>query len=253
MNTRTIVCGADSSPGGRAAVRVAASMAAQLDAHLIVVHVLDRIATDSQTAERTAATILYDEAPDAGAEARGEIGDDRGAAGSSRARRNRRADRHRRPQSWPLAHNPQSPLRGRTRGAHERPGRRRTDAGHGSAGRPTRRRLAGSTRDGATTRSRSRPGSETLASIATSTKRATQRRNDVQEIVITRDGLERLEAELERLTTEGRREIAERLETRGCQRGEPRRERRVPRRPRGSGTTRASGSRCWQSACSWLR
>ena len=75
MNTRTIVCGADSSPGGRAAVRVAASMAAQLDAHLIVVHVLDRIATDSQTAQRTAATILYDEAPDAGAEARGEIGE----------------------------------------------------------------------------------------------------------------------------------------------------------------------------------
>ena len=33
----------------------------------------------------------------------------------------------------------------------------------------------------------------------------------MQEIVITRDGLERLEAELERLTTEGRREIAERL------------------------------------------
>lgn len=33
----------------------------------------------------------------------------------------------------------------------------------------------------------------------------------MHELVITRDGLERLDAELERLTTEGRREIAERL------------------------------------------
>ena len=75
MSTRTIVCGVDGSPGGRAAVRVAASMAAHLGARLIVVHVLDRVTTVSQTAERTAAAILYDEAPDAGAEARGEVGD----------------------------------------------------------------------------------------------------------------------------------------------------------------------------------
>ena len=48
----------------------------ELDAHLIVVYTCwTSIATDSQTAERTAATILYDESPDAGAEARGEIGD----------------------------------------------------------------------------------------------------------------------------------------------------------------------------------
>ena len=33
----------------------------------------------------------------------------------------------------------------------------------------------------------------------------------MNEVVITREGLERLDAELERLTTEGRREIAERL------------------------------------------
>jgi nucleotide-binding universal stress UspA family protein len=75
MRTRTIVCGVDGSPGGRAAVRVAASLAAQFGARLVAVHVLDRLTTVSQTAERVAAAVLYDEVPDAGAEARGEVGD----------------------------------------------------------------------------------------------------------------------------------------------------------------------------------
>jgi nucleotide-binding universal stress UspA family protein len=39
------------------------------------VHVLDRLTTSSEMAERVAAAILYDEAPDAGAETRGEVGD----------------------------------------------------------------------------------------------------------------------------------------------------------------------------------
>jgi nucleotide-binding universal stress UspA family protein len=73
--TRMIVCGVDSSAGGRAAVRVAASLAVEFGARLVAVHVLDRLTTGSQTAERVAAAILYDEAPDAGAEARGEVGD----------------------------------------------------------------------------------------------------------------------------------------------------------------------------------
>jgi K+-sensing histidine kinase KdpD len=50
-------------------------LAAQFGGRLVAVHVLDRLTTGSQTAERAAATILYDEAPDAGAEARGEVGD----------------------------------------------------------------------------------------------------------------------------------------------------------------------------------
>jgi nucleotide-binding universal stress UspA family protein len=75
MTTRTIVCGVDGSPGGRAAVRVAASLAAQFGARLVAVRVLDRLTTVSTAAERAAAAILYDEVPDAGAEARGEVGD----------------------------------------------------------------------------------------------------------------------------------------------------------------------------------
>ena len=73
--TTTIVCGVDGSPGGRAAVRVAALLADQFDARLIAVHVLDRLVTASETAERAVASILFDEAPDSGAEARGEVGD----------------------------------------------------------------------------------------------------------------------------------------------------------------------------------
>lgn len=75
MTTRTIVCGVDGSLGGRAAVRVAASLAAQFGARLVAVHVLDRLTTVSMTAERKAAAILYEEVPDARAEARGEVGD----------------------------------------------------------------------------------------------------------------------------------------------------------------------------------
>ena len=70
MTTRTIVCGVDGSPSGRAAVRLAASIAARFGARLVAVHVLDRLTTGSQTAERVAAEVLYDEVPDAGAEAR---------------------------------------------------------------------------------------------------------------------------------------------------------------------------------------
>jgi nucleotide-binding universal stress UspA family protein len=73
--TKTIVCGIDSSPGGRAAVRVAALLATQFDARLVAVHVLDRLTAVSQTAERAAAAILCDEAPDAVAVVRGEVGD----------------------------------------------------------------------------------------------------------------------------------------------------------------------------------
>jgi nucleotide-binding universal stress UspA family protein len=56
-------------------VRLAASLAARFGARLVAVHVLDRLTTGSRTAERVAAEVLYDEVPDAGAEARGEIGD----------------------------------------------------------------------------------------------------------------------------------------------------------------------------------
>ena len=75
MNTKTVVCGVDGSPGARAAVRVAASLAAEFGARLVAVHVLDRLATVPETAERVAAAVLYDEVPDARAEARGEIGE----------------------------------------------------------------------------------------------------------------------------------------------------------------------------------
>ena len=71
---KTIVCGVDGSPGARAALRVAASIAEELGARLVAVHVLDRVAAAGATAERVAATLLYDEAPDARAEARGEVG-----------------------------------------------------------------------------------------------------------------------------------------------------------------------------------
>jgi nucleotide-binding universal stress UspA family protein len=72
---KTIVCGVDGSPSARAAVRVAASVAAALGARLVAVHVLDRLSGAGPTAERVAANVLYDEAPDAQAEARGEVGD----------------------------------------------------------------------------------------------------------------------------------------------------------------------------------
>src|SRR4051812_2337380 len=47
--------------------------------------------------------------------------------------------------------------------------------------------------------------------IMRKTKLATGRRGDMHETVITRDGFERLSAELEQLTTDGRREVADRL------------------------------------------
>ena len=42
---------------------------------LVAVHVLDRLLDDWQAAERVAAQVLYEEVPDANAEARGEVGD----------------------------------------------------------------------------------------------------------------------------------------------------------------------------------
>ena len=72
---KTIVCGVDGSPGARAAVRVAALLADAIGARLVAVHVVDRLADVGQTAERVAANVLYDEVPDASAEARGEVGD----------------------------------------------------------------------------------------------------------------------------------------------------------------------------------
>jgi nucleotide-binding universal stress UspA family protein len=72
---RTIICGVDRSPGARVALRVAAGLATELDARLVAVHVLDRVADIEASAERTAANLLYDEIPDKAAEARGEVGD----------------------------------------------------------------------------------------------------------------------------------------------------------------------------------
>jgi nucleotide-binding universal stress UspA family protein len=71
---KTIVCGVDGSPGARVALRVAASVASALGARLVAVHVLDRL-TDAGLAADVDANVLYDEAPDMQAEARGEVGD----------------------------------------------------------------------------------------------------------------------------------------------------------------------------------
>jgi nucleotide-binding universal stress UspA family protein len=72
---KTIVCGVDSSVGARAALRVAAMLAEVMDARLIAVHVLDRLIGGAGSAERIADDLLYEEVPDASAEARGEVGD----------------------------------------------------------------------------------------------------------------------------------------------------------------------------------
>jgi nucleotide-binding universal stress UspA family protein len=71
----TIVCGVDESAGARAAVRVAWNIAQRIGGRLVAVHVLDRLLADSPAAERVAAEVLYQEVPDAHAEARGEVGD----------------------------------------------------------------------------------------------------------------------------------------------------------------------------------
>jgi nucleotide-binding universal stress UspA family protein len=71
----TVICGVDGSPGARAALRVAASLAEAANARLIAVHVLDRLIGGAGGAERIAADILYAELPDDSAEARGEVGD----------------------------------------------------------------------------------------------------------------------------------------------------------------------------------
>ena len=67
----TIVCGVDSSRGARAAVRVATSLAEAIGGRVVAVHVLDRLVAADATAEAVAADVLYDEAPDARATARG--------------------------------------------------------------------------------------------------------------------------------------------------------------------------------------
>jgi nucleotide-binding universal stress UspA family protein len=71
----TVVCGVDDSAGARAAVRVAWSITQRIGGRLVAVHVLDRLLDDWAAAERLAADILYDEVPNANAEARGEVGD----------------------------------------------------------------------------------------------------------------------------------------------------------------------------------
>lgn len=63
---RTIVCGVDRSAAARAGLRVAASVANDLGARLVAVHVLDRSVEVGPTAERVAASILYEEIPDSG-------------------------------------------------------------------------------------------------------------------------------------------------------------------------------------------
>jgi nucleotide-binding universal stress UspA family protein len=72
---RTIICGVHGSHSARVALRVAAGLATELDARLVAVHVLDRVADIEASAERTAANLLCDEIPDIAAEARGEVGD----------------------------------------------------------------------------------------------------------------------------------------------------------------------------------
>jgi nucleotide-binding universal stress UspA family protein len=72
---KTIICGVDGSPGARSAVRVAALLAETTGARLVAVHVLDRLIDTDRSGERIAADVLYDEVPDANAEARGEVGD----------------------------------------------------------------------------------------------------------------------------------------------------------------------------------
>jgi nucleotide-binding universal stress UspA family protein len=72
---KTIICGVDSSPGARSALRVAASVAELSDARLVALHVLDRLVGGIDAAERIADDIVYAEVPDASAEARGEVGD----------------------------------------------------------------------------------------------------------------------------------------------------------------------------------
>jgi nucleotide-binding universal stress UspA family protein len=71
----TIVCGVDRSPGARTALRVAGALAEMLNARLVAVHVLDRLIGGYGSAERIADDLLYEELPDASAEARGEVGD----------------------------------------------------------------------------------------------------------------------------------------------------------------------------------
>jgi nucleotide-binding universal stress UspA family protein len=72
---KTIIIGVDSSPGARAALRLAATVAEELDARLVAVHVLDQLVAGVGSAERFAEQILYDEIPDASVEVRGEVGD----------------------------------------------------------------------------------------------------------------------------------------------------------------------------------
>jgi K+-sensing histidine kinase KdpD len=55
--------------------QIAAALADTIGARLVAVHVLDRLVDAGTDAERVAASVLYDEVPDSGATARGEVGD----------------------------------------------------------------------------------------------------------------------------------------------------------------------------------
>src|SRR4051812_19619719 len=70
----TIICGVDTSPGARIALRVAASIAEELNARLVAVHVLDRLAGSDRSAERMAAGVVREELGEADVETRGEVG-----------------------------------------------------------------------------------------------------------------------------------------------------------------------------------
>lgn len=137
-NVNTIVCGVDDSPGARAALRVAATLAEVMDARLVGVHVLDRlIGGIGSGADRRRHPL-------------------RRAAGRlcRRARRGRRrlrtargrctrgagdADRPRSTQSRSLPHVPAVPLRRGAGGADDGPDCRRAAAAGGAraaAGEP---------------------------------------------------------------------------------------------------------------------
>ncbi len=72
---KTVICGIDGSSGARSALRVAAVLAERMSAQLVAVHVRVQAAGGAETAERIAATIVAEEVPGSGTEARGATGD----------------------------------------------------------------------------------------------------------------------------------------------------------------------------------
>ena len=71
----TIICGIDGSPGGRAALRTAAEVAQRLPARLLAVHVQTGSSREGDASLRTAASLVAEEVPESGTEARGASGD----------------------------------------------------------------------------------------------------------------------------------------------------------------------------------